>query len=70
MTTMTRQNYELIADSLRKSYGDLLEFNLSASREEIDEIYAHLVVNLASALATTNPNFDHDKFTRACDLEG
>jgi len=63
---MTRKDFQLIADAVRQ----LRTFE--AHDAELSEDVAHAVRwssvadTLASALATTNPRFDRDRFLEAC----
>lgn len=60
--TMTRAHFKLIAETLRECGAD-------------DEAQYPVISrtggarNFASALARTNPNFDRDRFLRACGVE-
>ena len=65
---MTRKDFQLIADAVRQ----LRTFE--AHDAELSEDVAHAVRwssvadALASALATTNPRFDRDRFLGACGI--
>jgi hypothetical protein len=63
---MTRKDYELIARSLRDSIADIRDFNIVASRDDIDEIVSHITENVASALQSDNPRFYTARFLKAC----
>jgi hypothetical protein len=66
---MTRQHFELIASSLKQSFEDVRDFNMRASKQEIDEIQTHVVLNIAQALGETNALFDTQRFIKACGVE-
>ena len=56
---MTRKDFQLIADVIKGQLSQTL------SGHEIARLRA-LANDMANALATTNPNFDRDKFLAAC----
>lgn len=69
MSTMTRQNFQLIANSVRRTYQvtSFTEKNAVKKRAKYEAI--RLVANdLAGSLATTNPQFDQDRFLAACGI--
>lgn len=67
---MTKKDFELIATSLRKSREDTFDFNSSIKEiAAVREANEHIAHNLALALATTNPQFDEDRFLKACGIK-
>lgn len=59
--TMTRQDFQLIADVLKTS-GEWGAFPTKASQAILSE-------NLANVLQRTNPNFDRARFLKACGVK-
>ena len=57
---MTRKDFQLIADVLQEVEGPI------CSTETRDQI----ATAFARALRTTNPQFDRERFLRACGVEG
>lgn len=62
---MTRKDFTLIAQALRNSK---CEFVTPASAQAGADQYLMTVAYVAQALATTNPNFDRQKFAAACEV--
>lgn len=61
--TMTRQHFALIADVLK----DSLQHN--ACGEDQRAMCDTIAHNMASALRTTNPNFNRERFLKACGVD-
>lgn len=59
---MTKKDYELIASVL--SQARFVNKTASDTR-----VWERICLLYASALATTNPRFDRDKFLQACGIE-
>lgn len=67
-TVMTKRHFELIAQSLRDTQQPLMGW----TREEIatgNIQWERDVSHMATALSSTNPNFNRDKFLAACGVE-
>lgn len=63
--TMQRRHFELIAEVLRATRS---EFEGAASLTP-KYVLARTVENFAKKLYATNPNFNRDRFLRACGVE-
>ena len=61
---MTKQHVEAIAECFR------IAFALNAERSPYVRAIVVEVLELASALACANPNFDRERFLRACRSDG
>ena len=62
---MTRKDFTLIAQALRNSK---CEFVTAPSAQAGADQYLMTVAYVAQELATTNPNFDRQKFAAACEV--
>jgi hypothetical protein len=60
--TMTKKDYELIAEGLEAS-----RYLIGVSNDT-EAMYRNIVSNIASSLKNDNPRFDRVKFYRACGL--
>lgn len=57
---MTKRDYELIAEAIR---------TFSVGKRDVQqdgEVREDLALHFSSALASTNPHFDSERFIRAC----
>ena len=65
MTKILRTtHYEQIAESIRQSYLDALQFNMN--NEVVRETATHIANNLAMMFKHDNSKFNEDKFLEAC----
>lgn len=65
---MTRKDYQLIASAIDNSRPEILGANSPDARQRHDT--CDLVARtMAKSLAADNPNFDRDRFLRACGVE-
>ena len=69
---MTRKDYQLIADTIRRSVQEVRDIY---GESEIKDIESHMAVaisitirNLQQGLKQDNPNFKPDTFYKACGL--
>lgn len=67
--TMTRQHFQLIADEFKQVLKTIGQGNgTEYTKGQYDSWYI-LVMNFTNTLKNTNPQFDTDKFLRACGLK-
>lgn len=67
---MTKKDYELIANSIKRSHKDSQDFGYSRDQlNSINETYQHICENLASVLEHDNPLFSRTKFLQACGID-
>ncbi len=67
--TMQRRHFELIAASLHRSHmAKGLTGNAKQRAAALGGVRL-VAIDLASSLAHTNPNFDRDRFLKACGVE-
>ena len=60
---MTRKDFELIADTIRNLRDASYESGVNELQREM------IAKQFAAALRSTNPNFNRDRFVRACGVE-
>ncbi len=64
---MTRQDFVLIATTLRNTREEYSAERIGIAAEPVATATLNaLATNMARALATTNPNFDRQRFLVAC----
>lgn len=64
-TTMTRQDFQLIADTIASFDHDYIRTTCLSCDADQNELIRRLAEHFASRLRYTNPNFDRDKFIKA-----
>lgn len=61
---MSAQDYDLIADSLKRTLGRVVAQDIGGAKAGIEQT----IRDLSWALTDTNPRFDRVRFLRACGL--
>lgn len=67
-TDMTRKDYVLIADAIKHSADQLPEQFKYEFSHVSETVYRTVISRLSAALKAENPQFDADRFSKACGL--
>ena len=66
---MTRKHFEGIAECLNEEYQRLLYMDPCEAKLAILAHHSHVCHIIASRLSGFNPNFNYNKFIKACGIE-